>query len=316
MTTEDAIDIITSPWLTLTLITLACIISLSDVYQHIQNYHQPEVQRHVIRLLFMVPIYAIQSWLSLRFIQVTLLFETLRDLYEAFVIISFVYYIINLLGGWDSLVKTLAGKPADYGRHPRYIFFGLISDWTLGEEFLLSVEKGALQYVVFKVAVTVVICITELAGVYGEGSFDFGKAYIYVAIVQNFSQFWALYCLVMLYQATQEELSSPRDWRPMFKFGCVKGVVFFTWWQGFFIFIIQSLGAFDDVNDSDLPWDDADVAHGIQNYLICIEMFFFAIAHHYVFSFKEYVPVNDVPKEQEQMEMEIPAGIPETGNVV
>jgi len=191
------------------------------------------------------------------------------------VIISFVYYIINLLGGWDSLVKTLAGKPADYGRHPRYIFFGLISDWTLGEEFLLSVEKGALQYVVFKVAVTVVICITELAGVYGEGSFDFGKAYIYVAIVQNFSQFWALYCLVMLYQATQEELSSPRDWRPMFKFGCVKGVVFFTWWQGFFIFIIQSLGAFDDVNDSDLPWDDADVAHGIQNYLICIEMFFF-----------------------------------------
>lgn len=279
MSTEDAIQIITSPWLTLTIITLAILISLSDVYLHVQNYNRPDVQKHVIRILLMVPIYATQSWLSLRFIKITLLFETIRDLYEAFIIMSFVYYIINLLGGWDSLVKILAGKPTEYGRHPRYLFFGLISDWALGEEFLIKVEKGALQYVVFKIVALLVICVTELIGVYGEGSFDFGAAYIYVAIVQNFSQFWALYCLVLLYQATQQELSMPKDWRPVFKFGCIKGVVFFTWWQGFFIFILQSLGAFSDVNDDsfDLPWDDDDVAHGIQNYLICIEMFFFGM---------------------------------------
>ena len=34
---------------------------------HLYNWYAPEVQKFVVRILFMVPLYSVQSWLSLRF---------------------------------------------------------------------------------------------------------------------------------------------------------------------------------------------------------------------------------------------------------
>jgi len=40
--------------------------------------------------------------------------------------------------------------------------------------------------------------------------------------------------------------------------------------------------------DGDLGWSSEDVAKGIQDYLICIEMFIGAIVHQYVFHYTDY----------------------------
>jgi len=53
------------------------------------------MQRYVVRILWMVPLYSLQSWLSLRFHESALYIETLRDCYEAYVLASFLYYIIE-----------------------------------------------------------------------------------------------------------------------------------------------------------------------------------------------------------------------------
>ena len=42
----------------------------------------------------------------------------------------------------------------------------------------------------------VALCST-CAGVYGEGEFRHDRAYPYVALLNNFTQMWALYCLVL-----------------------------------------------------------------------------------------------------------------------
>jgi len=38
---------------------------------------------------------------------------------------------------------------------------------------------------------------------------------------------------------------------------------------------------------------DDDVASGLQDYLVCVEMFYFAIAHKFTFTYLEYLPGNN-----------------------
>jgi hypothetical protein len=42
-------------------------ISLWEIVMHLRYLHQPMLQVPVIRVLWMVPIYAVDSWLALRF---------------------------------------------------------------------------------------------------------------------------------------------------------------------------------------------------------------------------------------------------------
>lgn len=39
----------------------------SQIAMHTEYYTQPRLQKHVIRILLMVPIYAVDAWFALRF---------------------------------------------------------------------------------------------------------------------------------------------------------------------------------------------------------------------------------------------------------
>jgi Organic solute transporter Ostalpha len=97
------------------------VLSSRQVYLHLTHWYMPEVQKYVVRIMCMPPIYSIQSWLSLRFHESRLYMDSIRDLYEAFVIASFVYYLIELLGGQEALIQILLQKReagSTLGRHP------------------------------------------------------------------------------------------------------------------------------------------------------------------------------------------------------
>jgi len=74
-------------------------ISVREVVLHLTNFYMPNCQKYVVRILWMVPLYSVQSWLSLRFHESALYFESIRDFYESYVIASFLYFIIELVGG-------------------------------------------------------------------------------------------------------------------------------------------------------------------------------------------------------------------------
>lgn len=56
-----------------------------QIYMHLRCYSCPNEQRYIVRILFIVPIYAFDSWLSLLFFtndQYYVYFGTVRDCYE------------------------------------------------------------------------------------------------------------------------------------------------------------------------------------------------------------------------------------------
>eukprot|EP01018_Ginkgo_biloba_P026739 Gb_38208 [translate_table: standard] len=88
--------------------------------------------------------------------------------------------------------------------------------------------------------------------------------YPYITVVLNFSQMWALYCLVQFYAVTHDEL---REIKPLAKFISFKAIVFATWWQGVAIAIICSPSILADA----FP-DGQTFQSGLQDFLICIEI--------------------------------------------
>ncbi|GMI14812.1 hypothetical protein TrLO_g285 [Triparma laevis f. longispina] len=147
--------------------------------------------------------------------------------------------------------------------------------------FYLKCKFGVLQYVLIKILTTFTTVLLQLNGLYTEGSFSPSNGYLYVSTVINVSQCWALYCLAFFYFATKNELSHIR---PVGKFLCVKALVFFTWWQSVGVSILYGMGMIP----STASWGSEDVAKGIQDYLICIEMFIGAVVHQFVFHHGDY----------------------------
>jgi len=97
---------------------------------------------------------------------------------------------------------------------------------------------------------------------------------------------YAMYCLVKLFHAIKSDLRHPINWHPVGKFLCVKGVIFFTFWQDVGINFLKSHDIIGNVGN----WSGDEVAGGVVDYLICVEMVFFSIAHLFTFTYKEYLP--------------------------
>ena len=89
-----------------------------------------------------------QSWLSLRFHGPARVYiDTIRDLYEAYVIQSFVYYLIELLGGEDRMAELLMKKGDHLGEHGKIMSAVFrMERWQMGKDFLLKIKHGVLQY--------------------------------------------------------------------------------------------------------------------------------------------------------------------------
>jgi hypothetical protein len=73
---------------------------------------------------------------------------------------------------------------------------------------------------------------------------------------------------------------------PMPKFLCVKGILFFSFWQATGVSLLASVGVIKRFG----PYTDKEhISLGLTDTLICLEMPFFAIAHLVAFSQQDYV---------------------------
>lgn len=114
--------------------------------------------------------------------------------------------------------------------------------------------------------------------------FSLAGGYIYTTIIYNFSVSLALYGLYLFYFATRDLLT---PFEPVLKFCTIKSVIFLSFWQGVGLAILEKANLISSiVNAAGEHTDAGTVSAGYQNFLICIEMLFAAIALRYAFPYQ------------------------------
>lgn len=267
-------------------VAVAVVLSMYLTFEHLAAYNQPEEQKFLIGLILMVPVYALESFLSLLNSDAAFNCEVIRDCYEAFALYCFERYLIACLGGEERTIEFMESQSVMDPSEPllkETYAYGVVEhtfplncilrDWYLGPDFYNAVKVGIVQYMILKMICALLAMILETFGVYGEGKFEWRYGYPYLAVVLNFSQTWALYCLVQFYTVIKDKL---QPIKPLAKFLTFKSIVFLTWWQGIAVAFLFSMGVFKGSLAQELKTR-------IQDYIICIEMGIAAVVHLYVF---------------------------------
>ncbi|KAG2121955.1 DUF300-domain-containing protein [Suillus clintonianus] len=260
---------------------VAVTVSGLSIWLQLRNYRKPLLQRMVIRIMLMVPIYAVSSLISLFSLDAAFFIDVIRDVYEAFVIYCFFVLLLDYLGGERSLLIRLHGRPPIPAIFP-------VSLWRhevdVSDPYtFLFIKRGILQYVQVKPVLAIASLIMKATGTYHEGDFRARSGYLYVSIVYNVSICLALYCLAVFWMCVSDDL---KPFRPVPKFLCVKGILFFSFWQSIAVSTLVATGVISKLG----PYTDSEhISLGLTDTLICVEMPFFAIAHMYAFSYRDFV---------------------------
>lgn len=227
------------------------------------------------------PIYAITSWFSLVFHASGGYLAIIKDFYEAYVIYQFLSFCIAVLGrGNREAVVDLLARHASH-LTPPFRLCGCFcpdpyeTDRQLAYAVLMQCQRFAMQFVFLRPLTSIALVVLDKMDIHGQ---DYRSPQFYIIMIQNLSVFIAFTGLLKFYHAVDQDLA----WcRPFAKFLCIKGVVFMTFWQGLAIAILA--GTTDAGGDDSQEW-----AKSAQNFLICLEMLLFSIAHFYCFPTEEW----------------------------
>ncbi|XP_027947721.1 transmembrane protein 184A isoform X2 [Eumetopias jubatus] len=257
----------------------ALVLTCHQIYLHLRSYTVPNEQRYIIRLLFIVPIYAFDSWLSLLLLgghQHYVYFDSVRDCYEAFVIYSFLSLCFQYLGGESAIMAEIRGKPI---RSSCLYGTCCLQGMTYSIGFLRFCKQATLQFCIVKPIMALVTIVLQAFGKYHDGDF--------------------------------KELLQPFE--PVLKFFTIKAVIFLSFWQGMLLAILEKCGVIPEVQVIDGSKVGAGtVAAGYQNFIICIEMLFASIALRYAFTCQVYAEKKENSPAPEAPMHSISSGLKET----
>uniref|UniRef100_A0A7S2N547 Uncharacterized protein n=1 Tax=Helicotheca tamesis TaxID=374047 RepID=A0A7S2N547_9STRA len=266
---------------------LGTLVFLWHMTSHLRALNEPFVQRKILAILWMCPIYSVTSWLGLVLVDAEPYLGMIKDFYEAYCIYTFLSFLIAVLGRGDrNAVVDMLANHADHMKPPIRLF-GLLDGGkkydddprAKAEAVLHQCQLFAMQFVLIRPLTSVALVI---ANALYTGSRDYTSPQFYIILVINFSIFVAFSGLVKFYHLVREDLA----WcNPFPKFLCIKGVVFMTFWQRMVITIVAET-AMENSFENDK--ETREWIQQAQSFLVCIEMLFFAIAHCFIFPVEEW----------------------------
>eukprot|EP00956_Cyclotella_meneghiniana_P002202 scaffold2481_cov83-Cyclotella_meneghiniana.AAC.1 len=246
---------------------LTCLLTLFHMTAHLRRMNQPLVQRKILAILWMSPIYGLTSFLCLVLPPSAEGYLTiLKDFYESYVIYTFLSFLIAVLGRGDRerVIRTLR-----HGTHLKqpYRWMRCLfhpppeeSEEALARAVLMECQVLGMQFVFLNSIIAVMEFVLELVSVSsqeeeeetnkGQFAFFYSPKFI-LMMIRNVSVFLAFSGLLKFYHAVRDELA------------CTN-------------------------NNANTDDESTVSASGIQHILICMEMLFFSIAHWCVFPAEEW----------------------------
>lgn len=226
---------------------LTCLLTAFHMTQHLGNFQEAVVQRKILAILWMSPVYSLSSFLSLIFPMSDGYLAVLKDFYEAYVVYTFLSFLIAVLGRGDreAAVRVLARR-ADHLKPPTRCLSSCyhpdpsVSKEAKANAVLMECQIHAMQFVLVRPITSILKFLCQSLIVVNEDDpyHYFKSPNFYIAMITNVSVFFAFNGLLKFYHAVASDLK----WcRPFSKFMSIKGIVFLTFWQGLLISILFNL---------------------------------------------------------------------------
>lgn len=228
----------------------------------------------------MAPLYAIDSFVGLLDIRGSKTFfmflDSVKECYEAVAIAKFLalmYSYLNISISKNIVPDEIKGREIHHS-FPMTLFQPRIA--RLDHRTLKLLKHWTWQFVIIRPACSILMITLQILGLYPSWlSWTF-------TIILNISFSVAMYSLVVFYHVFSKEL---QPHKPLSKFICIKGIVFFSFWQGLLVKILVSWG----IIKSHHFWLDVEhLQEAIQNVLICVEMVFFSVMQQYAYHVAPY----------------------------
>ncbi|KAI0111875.1 DUF300-domain-containing protein [Daldinia grandis] len=271
---------------------VAYIVSFYLMWQHALNYTKPREQRHIIRILFMIPVYATSAFLCIWYYWHAVYFQVISDCYEAFAIASFFalmcHYVAPDLHEQKDFFRNM--QPIQEWVWPITWFAkcsgGEKGPWRTpksGLTWFNIVWIGIYHYCFIRVAMTITAVVTQYFERYCESSNSPVFAHIWVIAIECIAVTIAMFCLIQFYIQLREPLS---EHRPFLKVLAIKLVIFLSFWQT--IAISLGTSTLHIVNpNAILAYPDLKV--GIPSLMLCVEMALFSVLHIWAFPYTPYL---------------------------
>ncbi|KAG8525801.1 uncharacterized protein KY384_000561 [Bacidia gigantensis] len=243
----------------------------------------------IIRILFMVPVYAFVSFMSYLFYRHAVYYEVIRDCYEAFAIASFFSLLCHYIAP-----DLHSQKDYFRGATPRnwVLPISWLQRCTGGQHGFFKIPRsgltwfniiwfGVFQYCFIRVFMTCVAVVTQAIGIYCLESLSPAFAHIWVMVIEGGCVTVAMYCLIQFYVQLREDLA---EHKPLLKVAAIKLVIFLSFWQTILISILTGSGSIKPSATIQTP----DIKIGIPSMLLCIEMAIFSVFHLWAFPWQVY----------------------------
>lgn len=145
---------------------LTCLISMFHMSSHLQRMNQPIIQRKIVAIIWMSPIYSVTSFMTLLYPPMEGYMAIIKDFYESYCIYTFLSFLIVVLGrgSRENAVEVLAMRAHHLDKPTRLLSWWYepppeTSDVAKANAVITECQIFAMQFVFIRPLTTVIYVI-------------------------------------------------------------------------------------------------------------------------------------------------------------